>query len=69
MEDGFDYSKIWGEQERIEERKAQKEIEKFDKGRPRKGIKGKYIKPKGYLSVRQVKKDMKRYKYNELNSN
>jgi hypothetical protein len=68
MDEGFDYSKLWGEQEKIEDKKAEKEIEKFPKGSPRKGIKGKYIKPKGYLSVRQVKKDMKKYRYNELNS-
>jgi hypothetical protein len=50
----FDYFELWEKQDKKEAVKLEKEL---PNGRPRKGIKGKYIKPKGYVSKRKrVKK-------------
>ncbi len=52
MDKEFDYSKMWEEEEEEKQRRMKKEIETFSKGTPRKGIKGRYIKPKNYISRR-----------------
>ncbi len=63
----FNYSEFWQEQEQKEEKKIKKEIENFPRGKPRKGIKGRYIKPKNYRSRKASLKDMKSFVYKEKN--
>jgi hypothetical protein len=48
----FNYDEMWDKQE---EKIREELVEKLPKGYPRKGIKGKYIKRKGYVSKRQIK--------------
>ena len=44
----FSYSDFWNEREKREEKQAEKEV--FDsRGKPRKGAKGRYLKPKNYI--------------------
>jgi len=47
----FDYSNMWEEKDSTE---IKKQIEKLPKGMPRKGIKGKYIKPLGHVSRKRI---------------
>jgi len=49
----FDYSSMWGDEE---EKRIEKELEEISesKGAPRKGIKGKYIKPIGHVSKKKI---------------
>lgn len=47
----IDYNSLWDEKDDDE---ALRKIEDFSKGAPRKGIKGKYIKPKKYVSKNRV---------------
>jgi hypothetical protein len=65
MDENFNYFEFWNSEERSEERKLKKEIENFPKGQPRKGIKGKYIKPKKYISKRSAFRQMKSYFFKE----
>jgi hypothetical protein len=65
MDENFNYFDFWNSEERSEERKLQREIENFPKGQPRKGIKGKYIKPKKYISKRSGFRQMKSYVFKE----
>ena len=61
----FRYSDFWSEEEAIKERKIKREIQNFPKGEPRKGIKGKYIKRKNYISRRQSLGPIKKFYYSE----
>ena len=47
----FNYSDMWGKEDSTE---IKKKIEELPKGMPRKGIKGKYIKPVGYISKKRI---------------
>jgi len=48
----FDYSELWEEEE---DKQTKKELKEISKGLPRKGIKGKYIKRKNYVSKNKIK--------------
>jgi len=63
----FSYSEFWQKQEQAEELRVKKEIEKLPKGEPRKGINGRYIKPKNYRSRKASLRDMKSFVYKEKN--
>ncbi len=60
----FSYSDFWNDREKREEKKIEKEIE-VEKGKPRKGIKGRYIKPKNYISRRSSIKSMRTFAWKE----
>lgn len=48
----FDYESLWNAQE---EKIAQKTIKELPRGKPRTGIKGKWIKRKGHVTRNQIK--------------
>jgi hypothetical protein len=55
-EGDFDYDSFWKKTEKVEEeQKAREELRAMSRGVPRKGIKGRYIKPKNHVSRRQIK--------------
>jgi hypothetical protein len=55
-DDNFDYNSYWEEKEKtMEESKARKELKEMSRGQPRKGIKGKYIKPNNHVSKQRIK--------------
>ena len=64
-EEEFSYKDFWQEEEKKEEVKINKEVETFSKGNPRKGIRGRYLKPKNYRSRKASIKDMKKSYYKE----
>lgn len=60
----FDYSYFWNEKDKREEKQIEKEV--FDsKGKPRKGTKGRYLKPKNYISRRSSIRTMRTFAYKE----
>ncbi len=65
--ENFSYSEFWQKQEQVEEKKINKEIENFPKGQPRRGIKGKYIKPKNYRSRKASLRNMRSFVYKGKN--
>jgi hypothetical protein len=64
-ENEFSYDDFWKEKERTEEKKIQKEVEALPKGNPRKGVKGRYIKPKHYVSRRSSIRAMRTFVYTD----
>lgn len=56
--ENFDYSDFWKDEEDEDSKKILKDL---SKGEPRKGIKGKYIKPKNHISKGQIKNSYKKY--------
>jgi hypothetical protein len=54
----YDYNSMWEEDDN---EMVKKELKDMPKGLPRKGLKGRYIKKKGYVSNRQIKNSY--YKY------
>ena len=52
LKQNFDYNELWEEENKEQ---IHKNISELTRGLPRKGIKGRYIKPKGYISKRQIK--------------
>jgi hypothetical protein len=61
----FSYDDFWKKKEESQEIKIKREIENFPKGSPRKGVKGRYLKPKNYISRRSSIKTMKSFAYND----
>jgi hypothetical protein len=61
----FDYSDFWSQEEKKEKKKIEKEMANLPKGTPRKGIKGRYIKPKNYVSRRSSLSTMKSFVWQE----
>jgi hypothetical protein len=61
----FSYDDFWKKKEENEEQKIKREIEEFPKEDPRKGTKGRYIKPKNYVSRRSSIKAMRAFVYKD----
>jgi len=60
----FSYSDFWDEREKKEAKQVEKEVY-LEKGKPRKGVKGRYIKPKNYISRRSSIRAMRGFAYKE----
>lgn len=53
----FNYDELWDKQE---EKIREELVEELPRGYSRKGIKGKYIKIKGYVSKNRIKRSYKK---------
>ncbi|GEM_PF-4044777 len=66
-ENKFNYSDFWNEREKKEVKQVEKEVF-AERGKPRTGIKGRYLKPKNYISRRSSIRTMRSFVWKEKNT-